>query len=65
MEEAKKNDNAIILYTIVDTSLAKFLANKGDEKKIPCFGVLGNLILSFSKLIKPASITRSEWAACS
>jgi regulator of PEP synthase PpsR (kinase-PPPase family) len=51
MEEAKKNDNAIILYTIVDTSLAKFLADKGDEKKIPCFSVLGNLIMSFSKLL--------------
>ena len=51
MEEAKKNDNAIILYTIVDTSLAKFLANKGDEKKIPCFSVLGSLIMNFSKLL--------------
>jgi regulator of PEP synthase PpsR (kinase-PPPase family) len=51
MEEAKKNDNSIILYTIVDTSLAKFLANKGSEKKIPCFSVLGNLITNFSKLL--------------
>ena len=51
MEEAKKNDNAIILYTIVDTSLARFLANKGNEKKIPCFSVLGNLIMNFSKLL--------------
>ena len=51
MEEAKKNDNAIILYTIVDTSLAKFLANKGDEERIPCFSVLGNLIMNFSKLL--------------
>ena len=51
IDEAKKNDNAIILYTIVDTSLAKFLANKGDEKKIPCFSVLGNLIMNFSKLL--------------
>ena len=51
MEEAKKNENAIILYTIVDTSLAKFLANKGNEKKIPCFSVLGNLIMNFSKLL--------------
>mgnify|MGYP006089318349 FL=1 len=51
LEEAKKNNNSIILYTIVDSSLAKFLANKSDEKKIPCFGVLGNLILSFSKLL--------------
>ena len=51
MEEAKKNNNVIILYTIVDSSLAKFLANKGDEKKIPCFSVLGNLIMNFSKLL--------------
>jgi [pyruvate, water dikinase]-phosphate phosphotransferase / [pyruvate, water dikinase] kinase len=51
LEEAKKNENSIILYTIVDSGLAKFLANKSDEKKIPCFGVLGNLILSFSKLL--------------
>jgi len=51
IDEAKKNDNAIILYTIVDTSLAKFLANKGNEKKIPCFSVLGNLIMNFSKLL--------------
>jgi regulator of PEP synthase PpsR (kinase-PPPase family) len=51
LEEAKKNRNSIILYTIVDSGLAKFLANNSDEKKIPCFGVLGNLILSFSKLL--------------
>jgi [pyruvate, water dikinase]-phosphate phosphotransferase / [pyruvate, water dikinase] kinase len=52
VEEAKKKENPIILYTIVDNNLAKFLANESDEKKIPCFGVLGNLILSFSKLLK-------------
>jgi [pyruvate, water dikinase]-phosphate phosphotransferase / [pyruvate, water dikinase] kinase len=51
MEEAKKKNNAIILYTIVDSALAKFLANEGDKKKIPCFSVLGNLILNFSKLL--------------
>jgi len=51
MEEAKEKNNSIILYTIVDTSLAKFLANKGGEKKIPCFSVLGNLIMNFSKLL--------------
>jgi regulator of PEP synthase PpsR (kinase-PPPase family) len=42
IEEAKKNKNPIILYTIVDNNLAKFLANRS---------VLGNLILSFSKLL--------------
>ena len=51
IEEVKQKKNAIILYTIVDGDLAKFLENKSEEKKIPCFGVLGNLILSFSKLL--------------
>tara|TARA_X000001036_G_scaffold395302_1_gene396181 strand:+ start:1043 stop:1870 length:828 start_codon:yes stop_codon:yes gene_type:complete len=51
IDDAAKRDNAVILYTIVDNSLAKFLANKSNEKKIPCFGVLGDLILSFSKLL--------------
>merc|ERR1711991_817299 len=51
LEDAEKNSNAIILYTIVDNNLAKYLANKSDEKNIPCFGVLGNLILNFSKIL--------------
>ena len=51
LEAAKKNNNSIILYTIVDNNLAKFLANQSADKDIPCFGVLGNLILSFSKLL--------------
>ena len=51
LEIAKKNENSIILYTIVDNNLAKFLANQSDDKGLPCFGVLGNLILSFSKLL--------------
>ena len=49
--EAEKNQNSIILYSIVDSSLAKYLANTSNNKKIPCFGVLGDLILSFSKLL--------------
>ena len=51
LEDAKKDQHSVILYTIVDNNLAKYLANKSDEKKIPCFGVLGNLILSFSKIL--------------
>ena len=51
IESAKKNENSIILYTIVDNNLAKFLANQSQDKGLPCFGVLGNLILSFSKLL--------------
>ena len=50
-EDAEKNDNSVILYTIVDNNLAKYLANVSDKKKIPCFGVLGNLIVNFSKIL--------------
>ena len=51
LNDAEKNNNSIILYSIVDSNLAKYLARISDEKKIPCFGVLGDLILSFSKLL--------------
>jgi len=51
LEDAKKNNNSVILYTIVDNNLAKYLANISTDKKIPCFGVLGNLILNFSKIL--------------
>ena len=51
LENAEKEKNSIILYSIVDSNLAKYLAKKSDTKQIPCFGVLGNLILSFSKLL--------------
>ncbi len=51
LSEAEKHNNTIILYSIVDSNLAKYLANTSNTKKIPCFGVLGDLILSFSKLL--------------
>ena len=51
LSNAQENQNSIILYSIVDSSLAKHLARNSEEKKIPCFGVLGDLILSFSKLL--------------
>jgi regulator of PEP synthase PpsR (kinase-PPPase family) len=51
LEDANRNQNSVILYTIVDNNLAKYLANVSDEKQIPCFGVLGNLILNFSKIL--------------
>ena len=51
LEDAKKYENSIILYTIVDNNLAKYLVNVSQDKKIPCFGILGNLILNFSKIL--------------
>jgi len=51
LSDAEKKSKSIILYSIVDSNLAKYLGDTSDEKKIPCFGVLGDLILSFSKLL--------------
>jgi regulator of PEP synthase PpsR (kinase-PPPase family) len=51
LNDAKGNENSVILYTIVDNNLAKYLANESEKKNIPCFGVLGNLILNFSKIL--------------
>jgi [pyruvate, water dikinase]-phosphate phosphotransferase / [pyruvate, water dikinase] kinase len=51
VEECEKKENIIILYTIVETKLAKYLSHLCEKKTIPCFGVLGNLILNFSKLL--------------
>ena len=49
--KCKGGENNIILYTIVDNGIAKFLSDRCASNKVPCFGVLGNLILSFSKLL--------------
>ena len=51
IENSAKNKNSIFLYTIVDNKLAQFLATECSKKNIPCFGVLGDLILTFSKLL--------------
>ena len=37
LDDAKKKENPVILYTIVDNNLAKYLANVSVKKKIPCF----------------------------
>ena len=52
LELAKEQKEPIILYTIVDDNLAKYLEEKAKKLSIPCFGVLGDLILNFSKLLK-------------
>ena len=52
LETCKKQKKIIILYTIVDNKLSEFLNNETKKNNIPCFGVLGDLIDSFSKLLK-------------
>ena len=51
LTKCKKGENTIILYTIVESKIAKFLSDQCSDHNIPCFEVLGNLILSFSKLL--------------
>ena len=51
LKNAKKQDSPIILYTVVNSKLAKFLAEESNKLGIPCFGVLGDLILNFSKIL--------------
>ena len=56
IKECLKLDNSLILYTIVETKLAKYIANQSEINNVPCFGILGNLILSFSKLLNQKAI---------
>ena len=51
LKQAREDENSIILYTIVNSKLAKYLTEKAYERNIPCFGVLGDLILNFSKVL--------------
>ena len=56
IKECVQLDNSLILYTIVETKLAKYIANQSEKNNVPCFGILGNLILSFSKLLNQKAI---------
>ena len=56
IKECKKLENSLILYTIVETKLAKYISNQSEKYGVPCFGILGNLILSFSKLLNQKAI---------
>ena len=47
LEDAKKNENSVILYTIVDNNLAKYLANVSDRKKNTMFWRSGKFDFKF------------------
>ncbi len=56
IKECTSLENSLILYTIVETKLAKYLSSQSETNNVPCFGILGNLILSFSKLLNQKAI---------
>ena len=51
ISKCKEEKNIIILYTIVDKDIAKYLSQKTKENNISCFEVLGKLISDFSDLL--------------
>ncbi len=51
LDKARKDTQPIILYTIVNNKLEQYLCKESKIRNIPCFGVLGDLIVNFSKII--------------
>ena len=51
ISKSKSEKDVIILYTIVDNQLSKYMTQETKKNKIPSFEVLGNLISDFSKLL--------------
>ena len=52
ISQSKLEKNVIILYTIVDNDLSRYMFDQTKKNNIPSFEVLGNLISEFSKLLK-------------
>ena len=52
ISKSKDEKNVIILYTIVDENLVRYIVKETKKYNIPCFEVLGSLINDFSKLLK-------------
>ncbi len=51
LDNAEKDEFSIILYTIVNDDLTNHLTKEANKKNIPCFSVLGDLIINFSKVL--------------
>ena len=52
ISQSKKEENIIILYTIVDNNLSDYIKSETKKNNIVSFEVLGSLISDFSKLLK-------------
>ena len=64
ISKCKTEKDVIILYTIVDSDISKYLFSECKKNNIPCFEILGNLISSFSKLLnqKPRRLPSGQHA---
>ena len=52
ISKCKKEENGLVLYTIVNNSLENYLISECKKNNIPCFAALSGLISDFSKLLK-------------
>ena len=52
ISKCRSEKNIIILYTIVDNKLAKYLTDETKKNNTPCFDIFSSLISDFSKLLK-------------
>ena len=52
ISKSKEEKNVIILYTIVDNNLSKYMDEQAKKNNIPSFEALGGLISDFSNLLK-------------
>ena len=53
ISKCESEDNVIVLYTIVESNLAKYLTLKCKKNGIPCFQVLGNFFEQFYPVCGP------------
>ena len=44
LNDAREKESPIILYTVVNSKLAKFLAEEASKKNIPCFIIHFNIL---------------------
>tara|TARA_B110000914_G_C15477780_1_gene454022 strand:- start:44 stop:871 length:828 start_codon:yes stop_codon:yes gene_type:complete len=51
IKKSCERNNSIILFTVVESKLAKYISQTCNQKKIRHFSILGNLILNFSKIL--------------
>ena len=64
LEDAESKNDAIILYTIVDNKLAKFLSQESLKKKNTLFWCFGGFDFKFFQIIKSKGNKYSKWTAC-
>jgi len=60
LSNAQENQNSIILYSIVDSSLAKHLARNSEEKKNTLFRCSWRFNFKFLKVTESESIPSAE-----